>query len=81
LPIGYGQTISQPFIVAFMTHMLKPEPNHVVLEVGTGSGYQFPNSEKARGSASRSRVTTMCAHASATDITAGKTVVPLIASW
>ena len=40
LPIGYGQTISQPFIVAFMTHMLKPEPNHVVLEVGTGSGYQ-----------------------------------------
>jgi protein-L-isoaspartate(D-aspartate) O-methyltransferase len=40
LPIGYGQTISQPFIVAFMTHMLKPEPDHVVLEVGTGSGYQ-----------------------------------------
>ena len=40
LPIGYGQTISQPFIVAFMTHMLKPEPDDVVLEVGTGSGYQ-----------------------------------------
>jgi len=40
LPIGYGQTISQPFIVAFMTHMLKPASDHVVLEVGTGSGYQ-----------------------------------------
>jgi len=40
LPIGYGQTISQPFIVAFMTHMLKPKLDHVVLEIGTGSGYQ-----------------------------------------
>ncbi len=40
LPIGYGQTISQPFIVAYMTHMLNPAPDHVVLEVGTGSGYQ-----------------------------------------
>jgi protein-L-isoaspartate(D-aspartate) O-methyltransferase len=40
MPIGYGQTISQPFIVAFMTHMLKPAPDDVVLEVGTGSGYQ-----------------------------------------
>lgn len=40
LPIGYGQTISQPFIVAFMTHMLKPKADHVVLEIGTGSGYQ-----------------------------------------
>jgi protein-L-isoaspartate(D-aspartate) O-methyltransferase len=40
LPIGYGQTISQPFIVALMTHLLAPEPEHVVLEIGTGSGYQ-----------------------------------------
>ncbi len=40
LPIGYGQTISQPFIVALMTYLLAPEPDHVVLEVGTGSGYQ-----------------------------------------
>ena len=40
LPIGYGQTISQPFMVAYMTHMLKPAPDHVVLEIGTGSGYQ-----------------------------------------
>jgi protein-L-isoaspartate(D-aspartate) O-methyltransferase len=40
LPIGYGQTISQPFIVALMTELLDPQPDHVVLEVGTGSGYQ-----------------------------------------
>lgn len=40
LPIGYGQTISQPFIVALMTDLLRPEPGHRVLEVGTGSGYQ-----------------------------------------
>ncbi len=40
LPIGHGQTISQPFIVAFMTEKLEPEPGDVVLEVGTGSGYQ-----------------------------------------
>lgn len=40
LPIGYGQTISQPFIVAIMTDLLQVAPNHVVLEIGTGSGYQ-----------------------------------------
>jgi protein-L-isoaspartate(D-aspartate) O-methyltransferase len=40
LPIGEGQTISQPLIVALMTDLLEPEPDHVVLEVGTGSGYQ-----------------------------------------
>jgi protein-L-isoaspartate(D-aspartate) O-methyltransferase len=40
LPIGYEQTISQPYIVALMTHMLKVEPGQNVLEVGTGSGYQ-----------------------------------------
>ncbi|SDY93488.1 protein-L-isoaspartate(D-aspartate) O-methyltransferase [Citreimonas salinaria] len=40
LPIGYGQTISQPFIVALMTDLLKIEPGDKVLEVGTGSGYQ-----------------------------------------
>ena len=40
LPIGYGQTISQPFIVALMTDMLEIGPDDVVLEVGTGSGYQ-----------------------------------------
>jgi protein-L-isoaspartate(D-aspartate) O-methyltransferase len=40
LPIGYGQTISQPFIVALMTDLLQVGPNHSVLEIGTGSGYQ-----------------------------------------
>jgi protein-L-isoaspartate(D-aspartate) O-methyltransferase len=40
LPIGYGQTISQPFIVAVMTDLLQISPDHVVLEIGTGSGYQ-----------------------------------------
>jgi protein-L-isoaspartate(D-aspartate) O-methyltransferase len=40
LPIGYGQTISQPYIVAFMTAALEPEPGDRVLEIGTGSGYQ-----------------------------------------
>lgn len=40
LPIGYGQTISQPFIVAYMTELLQLEPGDRVLEVGTGSGYQ-----------------------------------------
>ena len=40
LPIGYGQTISQPFIVAMMTDLLAVEPGDTVLEIGTGSGYQ-----------------------------------------
>jgi protein-L-isoaspartate(D-aspartate) O-methyltransferase len=40
LPIGYGQTISQPFIVALMTDLLEVEPDDVVFELGTGSGYQ-----------------------------------------
>jgi protein-L-isoaspartate(D-aspartate) O-methyltransferase len=40
LPIGHGQTISQPYIVALMTDLLQTEPDHIVLEVGTGSGYQ-----------------------------------------
>jgi protein-L-isoaspartate(D-aspartate) O-methyltransferase len=40
LPIGYDQTISQPYIVAFMTEALKLKPNSKVLEIGTGSGYQ-----------------------------------------
>jgi protein-L-isoaspartate(D-aspartate) O-methyltransferase len=40
LPIGYGQTISQPFVVAFMTEKLRLRPTDRVLEIGTGSGYQ-----------------------------------------
>lgn len=40
LPIGHNQTISQPYIVAYMTEILQPDTHHIVLEVGTGSGYQ-----------------------------------------
>jgi protein-L-isoaspartate(D-aspartate) O-methyltransferase len=40
LPIACGQTISQPYVVAYMTEQLAVEPSHRVLEVGTGSGYQ-----------------------------------------
>jgi protein-L-isoaspartate(D-aspartate) O-methyltransferase len=40
LPIGYNQTISQPYIVAYMTEVAKPDPSKKALEIGTGSGYQ-----------------------------------------
>jgi len=40
LPVGYGKTISQPFIIALMTDLLDPQPEDVVLEVGAGVGYQ-----------------------------------------
>lgn len=40
VPIGYGQTISQPYIVAYMTQVIDPKPDFKVLEIGTGSGYQ-----------------------------------------
>lgn len=40
LPIGNGQTISQPYVVAFMTEAIRPQPNEKVLEIGAGSGYQ-----------------------------------------
>ena len=40
LPIGHGQTISQPYIVALMTELLDPKAGDAVLEIGTGSGYQ-----------------------------------------
>ncbi|WP_162052314.1 protein-L-isoaspartate(D-aspartate) O-methyltransferase [Pontibacter pamirensis] len=40
LPIGYKQTISQPYIVAYMTEVIRPNPQMKVLEIGTGSGYQ-----------------------------------------
>lgn len=40
LPIGHGQTISQPYVVAVMTELLEPSPDDKVLEIGTGSGYQ-----------------------------------------
>lgn len=40
LPIGYGQTISQPYMVATMTEIIRPHPGQKILEIGTGSGYQ-----------------------------------------
>jgi protein-L-isoaspartate(D-aspartate) O-methyltransferase len=40
LPIGYGQTISQPYIVAYMTELVRPQAGHKILEIGAGSGYQ-----------------------------------------
>ncbi len=40
LPIGHGQTISQPYVVALMTDLIEPDREFIVLEVGTGSGYQ-----------------------------------------
>jgi len=40
LSIGFGQTISQPYMVALMTQTLMPQPSHKILEIGTGSGYQ-----------------------------------------
>ena len=40
LPIGFGQTVSQPYIVAYMLQMLECEPGNSILEIGTGSGYQ-----------------------------------------
>ena len=50
LPIGLGQTISQPYIVAFMTELLKLKPEDRVFELGTGSGYQAAVASKMAGS-------------------------------
>jgi hypothetical protein len=49
LPIGHGQTISQPYIVALMTDLLDPQPDHSVLEIGTGSGGRDPLRAGATG--------------------------------
>jgi protein-L-isoaspartate(D-aspartate) O-methyltransferase len=49
LPIGYGQTISQPYVVAFMTQMLELRPEDRVLEIGTGCGYQAAVLSKLAG--------------------------------
>ena len=55
LPVGYGQTISQPFIVAFMTEQLDPKPTGRILEIGTGSGYQAQSSPASLRRFTRSR--------------------------
>ena len=46
VPIGHGQTISPPYIVAYMTAQLQPKPTDRVLEIGTGSGYQAARSRR-----------------------------------
>jgi protein-L-isoaspartate(D-aspartate) O-methyltransferase len=67
LPIGRGQTISQPYIVAYMTEALRVAPDHRVLEIGTGSGYQAAIlGELAREVYSIEIVSALAARASAT---------------
>ena len=67
LPIGRGQTISQPYVVAYMTEVLRVAPGHRVLEVGTGSGYQAAIlGELAREVYSIEIVSELAARASAT---------------
>jgi protein-L-isoaspartate(D-aspartate) O-methyltransferase len=64
LPIGHGQTISQPAVVALMTEALQVDPTHRVLEVGTGSGYQTAVlAELAREVVSIERVPELAGHA------------------
>jgi protein-L-isoaspartate(D-aspartate) O-methyltransferase len=53
LPIGYDQTISQPYVVAYMSEALGVERQHKVLEIGTGSGYRPPCSGSWRGRCTR----------------------------
>ena len=97
LPIGHGQTISQPFIVALMTDLLQVGPDAVVLEVGTGSGYQaavlahlvrrvhtieiIPELAEAPRSASPAWVTTTSAPTPATATTACRSRRRTTASW
>ena len=69
LPIGYGQTISQPYIVALMTDLMNVRPEHTMLEIGTGSGYQAailaelrrPSSRSSSSNPSRGRPKSACA--------------------
>ena len=72
LPIGAGQTISQPYVVAYMTELLQVEPEHEVLEIGTGSGYQAAVlAELARRVSSIEIVPELAARARATLAEAG----------
>jgi protein-L-isoaspartate(D-aspartate) O-methyltransferase len=72
LPIGAGQTISQPYVVAYMTELLQVEPEHEVLEIGTGSGYQAAVlAELARRVSSIEIVLELAARARATLAEAG----------
>ena len=78
LPIACGQTISQPYVVAYMTEQLEVEPKHRVLEVGTGSGYQAAVlSRIAREVISIERYRTLAEAARDTIETLGYTISPL----
>ena len=55
VPIGHRSTISQPFIVALMTHLAEVAPDHTSLEIGTGSGYQAAILARWRSRSARSR--------------------------
>ena len=61
LPIGYGQTISQPLVVAFMIEQLQPEKGDKVLDVGSGSGWTTAPSSGSRWTPQTTR-TTSCTH-------------------
>ena len=97
LPIGAGQTISQPYIVALSTDLLNPKPGDVVLEVGTGSGYQaavlaeivqqvysieiIESLGSAAASAWKNSVTAISKYGSATATPAGRRRRRSTASW
>ncbi|MEA3211364.1 MAG: protein-L-isoaspartate(D-aspartate) O-methyltransferase [Chthoniobacter sp.] len=68
LPIGYGQTISQPYIVAFMTEKLDPQPTDRVLEIGTGSGYQAAVLAELVGEVYSIEIVEPLAHRAETDL-------------
>jgi protein-L-isoaspartate(D-aspartate) O-methyltransferase len=65
LPIGYGQTISQPYIVGFMTELLDVRREHRVLEIGTGSGYQAAILSRVAGQVYSIEIVPQLAHESA----------------
>ena len=68
LPIGYEQTISQPFIVAFMTEKLEPKRTDKVLEIGTGSGYQAAVLAELVGEVFTIEIVEPLAHRAAADL-------------
>ena len=80
LPIACGQTISQPYVVAYMTEQLRLRPIHRVLEIGTGSGYQTAVLSRARA---RSRQHRALSHAGRPRATASRprSGSPMSKSW
>ena len=74
LPIGHGQTISQPFVVALMTEVLDLWPDDIVLEVGTGSGYQAAVLAELAGNVCSVEVIPELATSAATAVSAGRNV-------